>query len=130
MLAEGLIRPGHYMVPGYIKYEIAQRLGLTRAPLFNNDRPIVLYNAHRAPEFSSWPRFIEPILGYFGDHQEFNLIVAPHVKMFHRLPDRIRERWRNRSSTSYWRIPDPEAASLRGFASMIKLTDRAAGIIV
>lgn len=98
MLQQGLIREGHYAVPGYIKFEIAERLARHSGPIFSNGNPVVLYNAHRAAEFSSWPKFIEPIMDYFGAHEKFNLVVAPHVKMFHRLPDRVREKWRNRSA--------------------------------
>jgi hypothetical protein len=100
MLRENLIRPGHYAVPGYIKHEIAQRVARITAPLFANGRPIVLYNAHRAAAFTSWPDFVEPIMRYFAAQDRYNLIVAPHVKMFHRLPDRTRKHWQGRSTAT------------------------------
>jgi hypothetical protein len=98
MLDEGLIRPGHYAVPGYVKVETAQRLRERQPRLFANDKPIVLYNPHKAPGLGSWPRFIEPMLEAFGAQDEFNLIVAPHVKMFARAPAAERRRWEARST--------------------------------
>jgi hypothetical protein len=98
MRDENLIREGHYSVPGYIKFEVAERLASKRAPLFANNRPIVLFNPHRAPSLSAWPRFVEPIIDYFQAQDCYNLVIAPHVKMFHRMPDVIAEKWRRRST--------------------------------
>lgn len=96
MLREGLIRPGHYALPGYIKFETAERLAQNSAPLFADDRPIVLYNPHKAPELESWSRFIEPMLAQFAAQDDFNLIVAPHVKMFRRRSSALKQRWNAR----------------------------------
>ena len=98
MLQQELIREGHFAVPGYIKFEVAERLARHSGPIFGNGNQTVLYNAHRAAKFSSWSKFIEPMMDYFGAQEKLNLIVAPHVKMFHRLPDRVREKWRNKST--------------------------------
>lgn len=98
MLDEGLIRPGDYALPGYVKMETAQKLARSAGPLFPSDRPIALYNPHKAPELQSWGRFIEPMLSDFQGQDEFNLIVAPHVKMFRRRSARVRKRWEERST--------------------------------
>ncbi len=100
MLAEKLIRPGHYAVPGYCKFDSTVKLYRDSARLFANQRPVVLYNPHRERILSSWPVFIEPILEYFSKQDEFNLIVAPHVKMFRRLPERVRQKWRDRGTAN------------------------------
>lgn len=98
MLELGLIRPGHYATPGYIKLETVQKLRRIGQPLFNDDRPIILYNPHKDRKLGSWLTFVEPMLKSFAGQDEFNLVVAPHVKMFHRSSARTRAQWAGRSS--------------------------------
>lgn len=100
LLSLGHIRPGHYALPGYGKTETAARLLDGQPPLFANDRPIVLYNPHKARGLQSWRRFIRPMLGAFARQDRFNLIVAPHVKMFRRRSQWVRNYWRGRSSAA------------------------------
>lgn len=82
MLERGLIRPGSYALTGSIKVETAERLLKAERPLFAEDRPIVLYNPHFEANLNSWSRFLEPMLHHFSGQCDFNLIIAPHVKMF------------------------------------------------
>lgn len=96
MLRENLIRPGGYAMTGSVKLETSTKLRQASEALFASPRPTVLYNAHKARGLSSWPRFIEPMLAEFGRQDEFNLIVAPHVKMFRRRGQRVRTRWESR----------------------------------
>ncbi len=96
MLREGLIRPGHYALTGSVKLETGERMRQQAGPLFARRRPIVFYNPHKAPDLSSWPRFIEPMLQAFSRQDEFNLLVAPHIKMFRRRSQRVRDRWEAR----------------------------------
>lgn len=97
MLAGGMIRPGDYAVTGSVKMETIGKLGTAMGPLFANDAAVVLYNAHKEPRLGSWRRFIEPMLAGFAADPAMNLIVAPHVKMFHRASEATRARWRARS---------------------------------
>tara|TARA_R110001599_G_scaffold62343_4_gene173548 strand:+ start:50 stop:985 length:936 start_codon:yes stop_codon:yes gene_type:complete len=82
MLAAGVIRPDNHRVVGYPKFEAFAN----RPPvkLFDNDRPVVLYNPHFDPMLSSWFRFGEQILDYFASQNDYNLIFAPHVMLFQR----------------------------------------------
>ena len=99
MLDEHLIRPDNHAVTGSVKMETATRLRsntLSRAAALPGARPIVLYNPHKAPGLSSWRRFIEPMLAGFASQDGFDLIVAPHVKLFHRRSARTRRRWERR----------------------------------
>ena len=83
MLEAGLIRPGDYALTGPIKLETADKLTLSEAPLFASNRPIVLYNPHfdgRA-QFLAQVRAARCCAGSVPQ-DAFNLIVAPHVKMF------------------------------------------------
>jgi hypothetical protein len=98
MLAEGLVTPETCTMPGYVKLETAAHIARTSTRPFANDRPIVLYNPHKEPTLESWTRFIEPMLGAFAAQDEFNLIVAPHVKYFRRRSPEIRAAWEARST--------------------------------
>ncbi|MEH3106606.1 MAG: hypothetical protein PGN09_04775 [Sphingomonas fennica] len=88
---EGLIRPGRHAVVGYPKFEAAD---LARDPdwrPFADDRPTVLYNPHFAA-IGSWARFARPLIDAFARQDRFNLIVAPHVRMFDRRARRAEGR--------------------------------------
>ena len=98
MLRLGHITPDNYATPGLVKLETVARLNATRARLFDNDRPVVLYNSHKTRGLASWKRFIETIIAEFGASDEFNLIVAPHVKLFRRRSPALRRRWEARST--------------------------------
>lgn len=100
MLREGLIRSGGYALTGPVKLETCERLRAASAPLFTGSpaRPVVLYNAHKAPGLTSWPRFIEPMLAQFANQDSFDLLVAPHTKLFRRRSRRVRRRWEARGS--------------------------------
>lgn len=80
LLAAGQVRPGCYITGIYPKLDWLR----TQQPaqLFANDRPVVLYNPHSTPELSSWPAMGFGILDFFAEHPEWNLIFAPHVKLF------------------------------------------------
>lgn len=100
MLAEGLIRPGAYALSGSVKLETGAKIAETATTLFPNSAPTVLYNPHKAPKLTSWHRFIEPMLAGFARDDSLNLVVAPHVKLFRRRGEAVRDRWRARSSAN------------------------------
>lgn len=99
MLDAGLIRRGRYALTGSIKLETAGRLAAA-APPFRDDRPIVLYNPHFEAGLGSWKHFIGPLLEGFRAADRFNLIVAPHVKMFRKASTARRRRVEALSSPS------------------------------
>ena len=82
MLAAGVIRPDNHRLVGYPKFEAYG--DRPPVPLFDNDKPTVLYNPHFDPLFSSWFRFGEQILDHFAGQTDYNLIFAPHVMLFQR----------------------------------------------
>lgn len=98
MLDRGLVRPEGYACIGSVKLETGARLAIAEGLPFDRARPVVLYNPHKESKLRSWDRFIEPMLDDFGCDQSLNLIVAPHVKMFRRRSERLRDRWRSRST--------------------------------
>jgi hypothetical protein len=100
MLELGLIRAGEYALTGSIKLETANKLALSETPVFASDKPIVLYNPHFESNLNSWDRFLEPMLSVFAAQDRFNLIVAPHVKMFRNASNRRRRALEGRSTSS------------------------------
>ncbi len=98
MLEAGLVTPGGVVVTGSVKLETAARWQGDVPRVFADDRPVVLYNPHKAPGLSSWSKFIEPMLAQFAAQARFALLVAPHVKLFRRRRQRVRDFWEARRS--------------------------------
>lgn len=97
MLDGGLVRPDNHTIIGSVKLETCAMLPRAEAFPFTAQRPTVLYNAHKARGLSSWGRFIEPMLEQFASQSDYNLVVAPHTKMFRRRAQSVRDRWNARS---------------------------------
>jgi len=81
LLSAGLIRQGHYTGGIYAKFDWLQARGARRR-WFDNDRPTVIYNPHFEPELSSWPTQGFAVLDFFAASDRYNLIFAPHVRLF------------------------------------------------
>lgn len=99
MLAAGLIRSGYYASGIYPKFDWLQSSPAVR--FFENDRPVVLYNPHFSASLSSWPHLGHAVLQFFAARPEWNLIFAPHVRLF----DKLRAE-REREFESYARLPN------------------------
>lgn len=84
LLEAGTITPGRYAVNGYVKLDFMAKLAASRFPLFDNDRPTVLYAPHFRSDQSSWPVMGAQIIEAFAAQDRFNLVVAPHIRLFHR----------------------------------------------
>lgn len=90
----GLMKPGQVTVTGYVKRAGLQRIhGFQRPRLFANSRPTVLYNPHFDSRISSWPRMGSAIVDAVKADGRFNLIVAPHVRLFAETSAEARARW-------------------------------------
>lgn len=80
--AAGALAP-RWAIVGYPKFD-----ALAGAPppprFFDDDRPIVLYNPHFSPHYSSWYDAGHAILDFFRTSRDYNLIFAPHVMLFRR----------------------------------------------
>ena len=78
MIASG-VDPRRVTVVGYPKADLVRRMPCSTPCLFDNDRPTVLYNPHfrrSLSSFSTAPAIVEA----FRAQDQFNLIVAPHVR--------------------------------------------------
>lgn len=93
LLADRRVRPGHYAVIGYPKFETAARLADGQPDLFDNDRPTVLFNPHSKRSLRAWEVFARPLIDHAARTGDFNLIVAPHAKLFGRRTVREWKRW-------------------------------------
>jgi hypothetical protein len=82
MVDEGLVEADACAVVGYPKFDVVDALPRPTPPPFAHDRPVVLYNPHFASRISSWPRWGPDVLATFADQQDYNLVFAPHVRLF------------------------------------------------
>ena len=77
LIAKGLARGEEIAVVGYSKFELVA----PPTPLFDNDKPVALYNPHARPEASSWFAHGPRIMAALERVEGWNVIVAPHVKL-------------------------------------------------
>lgn len=84
LLKAGYLSKGNFALGAYAKFDIVKRLSAARPPLFTNNRPTVLYNPHFEPALSSWPTVGMQILEIMAAQDRFNLIFAPHMRLFAR----------------------------------------------
>jgi hypothetical protein len=92
VIAEKLMPAERCHVSGYIKLSALRQLREGTPRLFDNGRPTVLYNPHFHPRLSSCSRGSE-IIKAIADSGQFNLIVAPHVRLFARADAAERRIW-------------------------------------
>lgn len=97
MLAQGLVSEASCTVSGAVKVAACRRIQRREAPLFANPRPVILYNAHFDHSLGSWQRFAEPLINMILSDDRFNLIVAPHVRMFASASAAARAQWTRRA---------------------------------
>jgi hypothetical protein len=124
MLAERLIRPGSYAISGYVKRDLIQRMGRAPQPLFRNPRPVVLYNAHFDARVSSWKGCARELIRAFAAQDRFNLVVAPHVRLFADASRAERSAWERRA------VPDKVLIDLGSERSIDMTYTSAADIYV
>jgi len=96
MIDEGLVTTETCAVVGYPKFDLVERLGQRPPRLFaderpGDERPTVLYNPHFDARLSSWPRWGLDVLQAFARQDDYNLIFAPHLRLFGgRAPDQVK----------------------------------------
>ena len=94
MIAQGLVTPERCSVSGAIKVAACRRIQRNSAPLFDNDRPVILYNPHFDHSLGSWPKFANALIDAVVADDRHNLIVAPHIRMFEMADEAERNTWR------------------------------------
>ena len=82
MIELGLSTETSCSVSGYIKPYTIKTVRPDTPKIFENNRPIVLYNPHAKNHLSSWPKFGRQLLQKFERNKDFNFIFAPHIRLF------------------------------------------------
>lgn len=82
MIDEGWVTARTCAMVGYPKFDIIDALPPSPLPVFPEAKPVVLYNPHFHPTLSSWPRWGRQILERFANDKRYNLIFAPHIRLF------------------------------------------------
>lgn len=82
LVARGVTSADKLRVVGYPKFDSVDRA--QRLRLFDNDRPVFLYNPHFDPYLSSWYDEGPALLDWFAREKgrHFNLVFAPHIMLF------------------------------------------------
>ena len=101
--------PAKISIVGYPKFDLMPARGSTH-PLLDDGRPVVLYNPHVSPHLSSWYEAGRQVLDWFVEHDDHNLIFAPHVMLFERpfvaTIDKLRLDRAGRIEERYLRAPN------------------------
>lgn len=92
MIEAGVASERNCSVSGYIKAAAISELRPATPRLFANSRPVVLYNPHFNPHLSTWRKHGALLLEAFGRQDRFNLIFAPHIRLFEGAPAAVRAR--------------------------------------
>jgi hypothetical protein len=89
---KGYLPPSRLRAGGYLKLEFVSRLAGSTPRLFDNDRPVVLYNPHFDATLSSlsWAR---EVLGQFARQSRYNLVFAPHMRAVENMDAAERDEW-------------------------------------
>lgn len=77
---------------GYVKLDYMSRIATSGPRLFDNDRPVVLYNPHFDPEQSSLG-IARTVIAQFAAQDRYNLIYAPHSRAAEDLSPKDRAAW-------------------------------------
>ncbi len=83
MLDKKITSEKQVKVIGYPKFDVPVKVEDIKNKLFNNDNPIVLYNPHWQPRFSSYKSYSKYIIEFFQKNKQYNLIFAPHILLKH-----------------------------------------------
>jgi len=92
MEAEGIISEKNGRIVGYPKFDSVLQT-IPKTIIFDNEKPIVLYNPHFNQNESSWTKWGEYILNYFYHSQDYNLIFAPHILLFSKTKKDIAKKY-------------------------------------
>jgi hypothetical protein len=93
LLASGFVAPEDCTVTGPIKLWTILESAAQRPPLFDNDRPTILYNPHFSKKHSSIESFGHKLIEAVVRDGRYNLVVAPHVRLARRWSSRQRLEW-------------------------------------
>jgi hypothetical protein len=93
LVAMGRVSADSCYVTGSIKVSGMLRLAQDRAPLFDNDRPVVLYNPHFKSHRGSFHLLAKRLVAAIVKDGRYNLVVAPHIRLAQHWDEQQRARW-------------------------------------
>ena len=109
LIRETGVDPTKISIVGYPKFDLLPARATTH-PLLDDGRPVVLYNPHVSPHLSSWYEAGRQVLDWFVEHDDHNLVFAPHVMLFERpfvaTIDKLRLDRAGRIEERYLRAPN------------------------
>lgn len=82
MLQEGWVTEDTCAMVGYPKFDLVDDLPTRPIPPFERPGPVVLYNPHFHTQLGSWPKWGKQVLDWFAANERYNLIFAPHIRLF------------------------------------------------
>ncbi|MDB5689787.1 MAG: hypothetical protein JWL91_1663 [Sphingomonas bacterium] len=108
LVTEARVDENRISIVGYPKFDM--HCGSKTHAMLENGRPVALYNPHVSPHLSSWYRMGRQVLDWFVEHEEYQLIFAPHVMLYERpfvlTVDRLRFDRAGRIEERYLRAPN------------------------
>lgn len=93
LIAEGVVARDSCVVSGPIKVAAVLEAQKRRQPLFDNDRPVLLYNPHFSRSLSSGEAFVRRLADAVKRDGRYNLIVAPHIRLADNWSAQKRSEW-------------------------------------
>ena len=93
LVRSGRVPAGRCQVAGPIKVSGMLRLARDRVPLFDNDRPVVLYNPHFKSSLGSFDVLAKRLIDAVIDDGRYNLVVAPHIRLAQHWDEQQRAHW-------------------------------------
>ncbi|WP_132385385.1 glycosyl transferase [Novosphingobium sp. PhB165] len=91
LLAEGLVNEDRCAASGPVKISASLRRHAQAPRLFDNDRPVILYNPHFSEKLSSADSFTCRLIEAVAGDDRYNLVVAPHVRLAQNWDDARRK---------------------------------------
>lgn len=108
LIQDAGVEPARVSIVGYPKFDLPATPAIHST--VDGERPVVLYNPHVSPHLSSWYKMGRAVLDWFVEHDEYQLIFAPHVMLFERSfaisIDKLRVDRPGRIDEKYLRAPN------------------------
>lgn len=83
MIEKEIVEPKKIKIIGYPKFDYPVESEQIKSDLFKNNNPVILYNPHWHPKYTSYNKYAHYILDFFKKNSNYNLIFAPHILLYH-----------------------------------------------
>ncbi|WP_395397857.1 glycosyl transferase [Novosphingobium sp. BL-8A] len=93
LVESGVVADEDCTVTGPIKLSTVIGRCASPAPLFDNDRPTILYNPHFSPKYGSLEHFGRQLAEAVVRDGRYNLVIAPHMRLAQGWKPARRSEW-------------------------------------